>query len=378
MFLLEIASDNQLRLFTKNSVHEASDAEIFAQIKQQQEPVMLLDATHIQSKQFNHPVNDSRILEKVILADLRDYLLDDPSHYDFAYQKNGDTIWVSWLEKSFLAQLKQRLAPILPLIIGLSALPLWLATALYHRSENKAKQAIENALYQADFAVVFQDSHFFYALLYGETMVMTKNKAHALLTPYQTHEHPPSKFNLPPNIAPFLQGDYQALLPNLWQKTVAKSQHTVSLLTFFSLLLVYWLLSALSAFMQLKELTQVDNQLLNKQTDLLHQVLPDANSADAYGRLNASYLQQQQAQHTKAQVFKKLNSLLQDTPLKPTVITADLANNQLGLDFAKAPQQQSQIREKLENNGFTLQIIEPNQWLIHWPSDHFSSNGAQP
>lgn len=332
---IEILDDANLRVCTQESITRLRDAELPAYLKQAgKADIVLLDPLHVQSKTFQRPVKDKKVLSQVIAADMADYLLHDKDSYQFAHHNHRGVMWVSWIEKSRLALIKKRFAAILPRIKALVSAPLL------------AAQSLPDANDTGDEVLLFEHEPLVYALRSGQTTVLRSEHAAAWLQS-QHAEHQSVIVSTPTQRQHIFAPNAHRGLPNLWHKTNDKPTATLpygawALLT--AGIMALWLANS---YIDWQRAQQHNAAALSAQQQLLRQIFPQANSADPYGRLAAEHRRLGSKGNTD---ISQLERLLQSVPLTVSHLTVDATARQVTL----GGKLDSNTQQSLQDAGFSI------------------------
>lgn len=319
---IELLDESRLRVCNAESATVLSDAELPAYLQKQipSNDIVLLDPLHIQSKTFERPVKDKKVLSQVIAADMADYLLHDSSAYHFTQQTINGVMWVSWIEKSRLQLLKRRFASIQPRIKALVSAPLLAALALVNKNE-------------AQTLWIFEHAPLVYALCNGQTTVLRAEHADSWLASQSTTAHTLSLAKST-NYRKVFTTNVLKQLPNLWQPAIQPTQATLPYRRWAILSVITMALWGVNRYMDYQQAKAQNNAVFSAQQALLRQLFPKAGSetsGDPYGRMMAEY---QRLANSPASQWQTVQQLLRNTPLTVNQLSIDKEKQRLVLGTA--------------------------------------------
>ncbi|MPV85661.1 hypothetical protein [Ostreibacterium oceani] len=413
---VEIVSDNHVRLYDgiNQTVRIIDDAALFEMLgvgangvdmgnvdsntDYHRTDVYLFDSLFITSKRFTQPVQDDRLLEKIIPAAMEKDLLHGVEAYTFAHarvqggkvqggkiqsDKSQGDMWVSWIEKARIDTLKQRFSQIRPRVKGLYFLPLgWQLlppTDLHTEVHTEANT-------EANTHAVYEYAPLIYVVSSEEIMAMEAAPfeawaRHLSLTPqpmvdlaqYLTQNLPQ---NLPQNLAQGGAGLFDALqpsrlksLPNLWptQQQSAKKRPIRRWLMLGGLIIASLTGNALFSYQQAQTALSA---VTAEQATLLKQVLPNARPDDPYTRMQVA---QRQISSHALQKLIQLDALFGQGRVEIDRLSVDLSVRQVTLVGVL----DEAVQTALTESGFLWQqAVQQNvqqngqqnsqQWVITW------------
>lgn len=338
MIFIEVVNKTQVRLYLNGQMQIVNDTVALTQIQNDKTPITLFDSTHIQSKRFSQKVNDMALLDKVIVAEMEDELLEDASHYQFSHAEIDGQRWVSWIRGDDLLQLKMRFQAIAHRVVGLSALPLLL----------KQSTPQVPSLYLA--------KPLFYGVMADETITLPSAQAADWLNMMDLVDYP--IISIDDDAVHYFSADKAQKLPNLWQhQAVSKAKSPYGLWALLILVLLgVWSINAYADYDHAKQRVSATQ---TAQQQLLKQVFPNAKTVDAYGRLSSEH-QRIRAKHSIVKV-KQLLTLLSQQAMSIKNLTIDADKRQVQLQQPISATLQTQ----LDKAGFSVNST-PQKTVITW------------
>lgn len=321
---IELLDNNQLNVYHNQQKQLINDNELD---NYRQYRWLLLDSLYVVSKVFTQPVNNKKLLAKVIPAHFESFLSEGMAAYTFAHQQINAETWVSWIENNRLNEIKQRFSRHHSQIIGLTATPLLFLTT------NTPTLRIDSTPY----------SHFLFT---DETLSLSQDHTSLWLQSSAVEIANTLDLDNDSQVLPSLSVNGIAnIIPNLWQsKKTSTAESNSGLIKIVLILLVVltglWSINHWFAYQQAQ--TQL-NTVKGEQQDLLKQALPNANTTDVYGRLKS-----EQTSHYDA--FSALEKLLSALPESQSLNTLSIDLEQKNIEISPAISDVS----TLSTSGFTV------------------------
>jgi|GEM_PF-7115924 len=364
--IIEVLNAQELRIIETHKVRTQHDAawqsDLQSNSRYKKANIVLLDVFYTQSKSFSRPVEDKKVLDKVIIADLENDLLHSPDHYYVNHTVIEGTRWVCWIDKQRLDAIRQRFDYCIRQISALVSAPLWLG--LSQRSRLFAQKALNEQ------RVLFYQLPIIYGILGHETVVMNAAQANAWIN--GSADELPQTIVL--NDTAKNTDSYQATiydtaqlkkLPNLWHqpKPAVAAKPMIPVRSWTVLIIIAMVLACLNSYLLFRHAQQLANHLDRQQLTVLQSVFPNANSADPYARLNAEYQQRGKARTTA--MLKKLNASFKKHHIAIDKLTVNAPAKIMQFPLAGHTDKAKNLFAALRQQGFHLSFVE-QQVTLTW------------